>query len=176
MAEPFLSEIRVLGFNWAPVNWAKCDGQVMPIAQNQALYSLLGTNFGGDGRTNFNLPDMRGRTPVNFGTTGWSEPYKLGESGGIEYVNLSLDEMAYHTHPVKGTTSDATKKAFAGSVFATSTSRNQNTEMYSPASSLQSLNAASVSTSGAGGSHSNIQPFLVVNYCIAIKGLFPSRN
>ncbi len=177
MAEPFLSEIRMFGFNWAPSGWAKCDGQSLTINDNQALFSLLGTQYGGDGRVDFNLPDMRGRAPVSFGVSPTDGiHYAQGSFGGQEYVHLSVNQMAQHTHAVRATNNEANSKSFDKAIFATSVSRGLPTEAYTPGAALTSLNPSSVSTNGGNGSHYNVQPSLVISYCIAITGLFPSRN
>ena len=173
MAEPFLSEIRMFGFGWPPRGWAQCDGQILPINQNQSLYSLLGTTYGGDGRTTFALPDMRSRTPA-----GDDAQLPQGAKPGVEHVTLTAAEMPAHSHTVKATTSNATTKQFTGSMLATAVDKTQNTptNMYAPAASLVALAPASVSTAGAGMSHDNNQPSITVNFCIALQGLFPSRN
>ena len=172
MAEPFLSEMRMFGFSWAPRGWATCDGQSMPINQHQSLFSLLGTSFGGDGRTSFNLPDMRSRVPVH--------DKNVGAKGGFESVTLSADEMAGHSHTMNATTSNGNVKAFAGNIaaagFDTRESKQQPVNMYGPATNLVSLNAESVTLNGSGLSHDNMQPSTVVNFCIALSGLFPSRS
>ncbi|MFT5083445.1 MAG: microcystin-dependent protein [Lentisphaeria bacterium] len=177
MAEPFLSEIRMFGFAWTPRGWAACNGQVIPISDNQALYALLGTTYGGDGRTNFSLPDMRSRTPVSMGDNQ-GEHFNQGDHGGIENVTLSLDDMGQHTHEVRGSTSQADGKQFTNAFFADGydVTTSQPTDMYGPAANLQNLHPNSVSASGGGGQHYNIQPSLAVNFCIAITGQFPSRN
>ena len=176
MADPFISEIRIFGFGWPPRGWAQCDGQLMPISQNSALYSLIGTTYGGDGRVNFALPDMRGRIPVSFGSS--NNDTRLGEQGGIEFATLSEAEMPGHSHQVRGTTSDANTKFFTSSVFASAIDKktSQATNVYGPATDLVALNAESVTYNGGGGSHNNIQPSEVVNFCIALEGAFPSRN
>jgi len=177
MAEPFISEIRMFGFGWAPRSWANCDGQILPISQNQSLYSLLGTAFGGDGRTTFGLPDMRGRAPMHG--MGGGE-VKMGTRGGVESVTLTKEQMAAHTHEMKATTSNGDVKEFAGNIaaagFDNRPAKQLSVNMYGPATNLVSLNAQSVSTNGSGLSHDNMQPSTVVNFCIALLGVFPSRS
>jgi len=172
MAEPFISEMRMFGFGWAPRGWASCDGQSLPISQNQSLYALIGTHFGGDGRVSFNLPDMRSRVPVHN--------QNPGARGGVESVSLSADEMAGHTHTMYATTSNGNDKAFAGNIaaagFDTRETKQQPVNMYGPASNLVGLNAESVTINGSGLFHDNMQPSTVVNFCIALSGLFPSRS
>jgi len=174
MAEPFLSEMRMFGFGWAPRGWATCDGQILPINQNQSLFSLLGTTFGGDGRTSFALPDMRSRVPVH------GHGNHFGAQGGVESVSLTPGEMAAHTHAMNATTSNGNSKDFAGNIaaagFDSRTGKEQPVNMYGPATNLISLNAESVTLNGSGLSHENMQPSTVVNFCIALSGLFPSRN
>lgn len=172
MADPFISEIRMFGFGWAPRGWANCDGQILPISQNQSLYALLGSSFGGDGRTTFGLPDMRGRVPV-FDSN-------IGAQGGVESVPLSTEQMAGHTHTMNATTSNGDTKSFAGNIaaagFDNRQSKQQPVNMYGPAMNLVSLNPESVTLNGSGLSHDNMQPSTVVNFCISLLGTFPSRN
>jgi microcystin-dependent protein len=167
MAEPFLSEIRIMSFDFAPKGWALCNGQLLPINQNQALFSLLGTTFGGDGRVNFALPDHRGRTPIHVGSG-----HTLGERGGEEAHTHSIAEMPTHTHPLVGTSSTGTLIIAAGNLLGTSPS-----QMYqAPASNLTSMDPASISTVGGSQAHLNMQPFLTLSFCIALQGIFPSPN
>ena len=168
MSEPFLAEIRIVGFNFAPRGWAFCDGQILPINQNQSLYSLLGTTYGGDGRTSFALPDMRGRTPIHVGNG-----HREGQKSGEESHNLSVAEMPNHTHQFKVATADATLQRADNannSVLAKA-----NVDMYRSGGST-SLNSATISSTGLGNAHNNMQPSIAVNFCIALRGLFPSRN
>lgn len=167
MSEPFLAEIRIVGFNFAPRGWAFCDGQILPINQNQSLYSLLGTTYGGDGRTSFALPDIRGRAPVHVGN-GFSEGHKTGE----ETHTLSTAEIPQHSHQVNGT-SNAVTAADPNSNRLPGTS---NSKPYTSASGGGSMGSSTVSHVGGGQAHNNMQPFLAMNYCIALQGLFPSRN
>ncbi|NOX43738.1 MAG: phage tail protein [Gammaproteobacteria bacterium] len=177
MAEPFVSEMRMFGFGWAPRGWAQCDGQSLPISQNQTLYSLLGTSFGGDGRTSFNLPDMRSRVPVH---SHGSANIPLGTAGGTQSVTLTSEQLATHTHTMKATTSNGNAMTFTGNIIAAGFDNRPDkqlpVDMYGPAANLVSLNTQSVSSNGSGMSHDNMQPSTVVNFCIALSGLFPSRN
>ena len=165
MSEPFLGEIRIVGFNFAPRGWALCDGQILPINQNQALYSLLGTTYGGDGRTSFALPDLRGRAPMHF-----SSGHLLGQRAGEENHTLSAAEMPQHTHEVNASSGNATSASPQGNVFAAA--ERPIYREYDPGAG-QTIGGAS-----AGGSqaHGNMQPYLTVNFVIALQGLFPSRN
>jgi microcystin-dependent protein len=176
MSEPFLGQIMIVGFNFAPRGWATCDGQLLPINQNQSLYSLLGTTYGGDGRTNFALPDLRSRTPVHKGD--WID---LGQKGGMETVTLTINELAAHTHGVKGTTADGDKgKADPDGTrsFATVVPDAEDTNdlTYAAAGNLVSMAAGLVPNAGGSQAHNNMQPFLTLNYVIALQGLFPSRD
>lgn len=168
MSEPFLAEIRMVGFNFAPRGWAFCDGQIMPINQNQSLYTLLGTTYGGDGRTSFALPDLRGRTPIHVG-----EGYSEGNKGGEETHTLSISEIPQHKHTVNASHDNATSISPSGRSLA---GARENT--YSAYDAVNAVAMANGFLSNTGGSHAhqNMQPYTTVNFCIAIQGLFPSRN
>jgi len=169
MAEPFLSEIRIMSFSFAPKGWALCNGQLLPINQNQALFSLLGTTFGGDGRVNFALPDVRGRTPIHVGSG-----HTLGERGGEQAHTLSISEIPTHTHTVNATTIPATTNTPGPTVLtAQSTSAN----LYaSAAQNLVPMSPQMVANVGGSQAHLNMEPFLTLNFCIALQGIFPSPN
>jgi microcystin-dependent protein len=170
MSEPFLAEIRMVGFNFAPRGWAFCDGQILPIDQNQSLYSLLGTSYGGDGRTSFALPDLRGRVPIHVGSNGQGT-HTLGQKSGEENHALSQNEMPQHDHTAQASSDDATQTLTVGNVLARST-----TPIYAPPQNLTPMNERSVSHVGGGQGHENMQPYLALNFCIALQGLYPSRN
>lgn len=185
MSDPFLGEIKMLSFSWAPKGWAFCDGTIMQINQNQALFVLLGNSFGGDAKTTFALPDMRGRTPVCITTTATSPAYSRGNSGGLEAVTLTANEVPPHTHTVNayipnGSIALPTGNAIASLVTASTTPTTTNFSSYLPASTWTSdaqLNAASVTISGGNQPHNNMQPFTVLNFCICTSGgSFPMRN
>jgi microcystin-dependent protein len=165
MAEPFLSEIRLMSFVFAPKGWALCNGQLLPINQNQALFSLLGTTFGGDGRVNFGLPDLRGRTPIHVGSG-----HTLGERGGEQAHTLSIAELPAHTHVLQASTDNANSNDPTGRVLASATA------VYHSPTSLTSLSPTSVTNIGGSQAHLNMQPFLTLSYCIALQGIFPSPN
>jgi microcystin-dependent protein len=168
MAEPFLSEIRIFSFGFAPKGWALCNGQLLPINQNQALFSLLGTTFGGDGRVNFGLPNLQGNTPIHVGGG-----HVLGERAGEQAHTLSIAETPTHVHVGQATNINATTAIPSSSVLlATSV----NYEAYRPASNLVPLNPATVSNVGGSQAHLNMQPFLTLNFSIALQGIFPSPN
>lgn len=181
MADPFTSEIRPFAFNFAPKDWALCNGQVIQISQNGALFALIGTQFGGDGRSTFNLPDLRGRTPIGEGALR-SEPGRLfqaGEQYGVENVTLSIAEMAGHSHGVQATTTEAINNpTFTDRVFSNSKDAFNGPEpfMYSSSENLTRLAQDVVSSAGGSQPHTNIQPLLALNFCMALDGIFPSRN
>jgi microcystin-dependent protein len=165
MAEPFLSEIRIMSFDFAPKGWAMCNGQLLPINQNQALFSLLGTTFGGDGRVNFALPDSRGRTPIHVGSG-----HTLGERGGEQAHTLSIAELPEHVHVLNGSSQNANSFSVVNDLNATVSG------LYGPVQNLTTLNPQSVTNVGGSQAHLNMQPFLTLNFCIALQGIFPSPN
>jgi microcystin-dependent protein len=167
MAEPFLSEIRIMSFVYAPRSWALCNGQLLPINQNQALFSLLGTTYGGNGQTNFALPDLRGRTPIHMG-----QGHTLGEQGGEQAHTLSISELPTHAHFANGTNNTGTTNTVSGNVLANV----QPNELYTGASNLVALNTATITNVGGSQAHLNMQPFLTLSFCIALQGIFPSQN
>lgn len=166
MAEPFLSEIRIVSFNFPPKGWALCNGQLLPINQNPALFSLLGTTFGGDGQYNFALPDLRGRVPIHVGAA-----HSLGERGGETAHTLRLDELPEHQHILLGTRANGTTNTPGGAVPARSLNNH-----YGPPINLVSLAPISVTSTGGSQAHLNMQPFLALNFVIALQGIFPSPN
>jgi len=168
MSEPFLAEIRIVGFTFAPRGWALCDGQILPINQHQSLYSLMGTTFGGDGRTTFGIPEMRGRTSMSPGAG-----FTWGQKGGQENHTLIQGETPTHTHSVTASNSPGDSNVISDKLFATTGSA-----LYGPgtAADLTPLANTIVNDTGADQQHNNMCPYLVVNFCIAMQGLFPSRN
>lgn len=168
MAEPFLSEIRIMSFVFAPKGWALCNGQLLPINQNQGLFSLLGTTFGGDGRVNFALPDLRARVPVHVGGG-----HTLGEKGGEQAHTLTISELPEHVHAVNAANVVATTAAPSSGVLpAQSTGAN----LYGTASNLQAMSPSAIAAVGGSQAHLNMQPFLTLSFCIALQGIFPSPN
>jgi microcystin-dependent protein len=163
MAEPFLSEIRMMSFVFAPKGWALCNGQLLPINQNQALFALLGTTFGGDGRVNFALPDLRGRTPIHVGNG-----HTLGERAGEQAHTLTIAELPTHVHVAQGSTANANVPAPVNNVLA------QASNVYAAPTNLTSLSPSSVANVGGSQAHLNMQPFLTISFCIALQGIFPS--
>jgi microcystin-dependent protein len=172
MSEPFVGEIRMFGFGFVPQGWAQCNGQLLPIAQNAALFSLLGTTYGGDGRTTFALPDMRSRVPVCQGQGPGLSSYAEGQAGGVETVTLAATQMPGHAHPVKASGGAADANQPGGRTLARSAGHIYATE--SGASTVMS--ADMLGDTGGGQPHDNIQPYLTVNFCIALFGIFPSRS
>ncbi len=165
MAEPFLSEIRMMSFVFAPQGWALCNGQLLPINQNQALFSLLGTTFGGDGRVNFGLPDLRGRVPIHVGSG-----HTLGERAGEQAHTLSIAELPTHTHVARATETVATLDVPSGNLLAQTVSTNA----YGAPTSPVAMGSSSVANAGGNQAHLNMQPFLTISFCIALQGIFPS--
>jgi microcystin-dependent protein len=165
MAEPFLAEVRIMSFVFAPKGWALCNGQLLPINQNQALFSLLGTTFGGDGEVNFALPDLRTRTPIHVGSG-----HTLGERGGAQAHTLAIAELPQHTHRVNGTSATATLDLPTNNLLATTVSTN----VYGGPTSLVAMHPGMVTNSGGSQAHLNMQPFLTLNFSIALQGIFPS--
>jgi len=168
MAEPFLSEIRIMSFGYAPRGWAMCNGQFLPINQNQALFSLLGTTFGGNGQTTFALPDLRGRAPIHVGNG-----HILGERAGEEFHTLVVSELPTHIHAMQASSTAGDGPAPGGQLLAPGNS----TQIYGPSSAnLTSLQPSTIGNTGGSQAHENRQPFLVLNFIIALQGVFPSRN
>ena len=163
MAEPFLSEIRIMSFEFAPKGWALCNGQLLPINQNQALFSLLGTTFGGDGRVNFALPDLRARTPIHVGSG-----HSLCERGGEQSHTLSISEIPAHSHVVNASTQNGDTQFALNAVLAAASN------LYTAPANLTSINSSSITNIGGSQAHLNMQPYLVLNFCIALQGIFPS--
>jgi microcystin-dependent protein len=165
MAEPFLSEIRIMSFVFPPKGWALCNGQLLPINQNQALFSLLGTTYGGDGRVNFGLPNLQGRIPMHMGGG-----HTLGERAGEQAHTLSIAELPTHTHTAVAQAAAADTPSPKSDVFASANN------VYGPAANLTSLLPTTVTNVGGSQAHLNMQPFLTLSFCIALQGIFPSQN
>lgn len=172
MSEPFLAEIRIVGFNFAPRGWAFCDGQVLPINQNQALFSLLGTMYGGDGRTTFALPDLRGRVPMHLGSSNGGGAIQQGQKSGQESITLATAEMPQHNHVMQASSSDGNSTNVGNALLAR---ENGGIYLASAASPVQ-IQAGMIANAGGSQAHENMQPYLALNFCIALQGLFPSRN
>ncbi|GAA3653789.1 tail fiber protein [Nocardioides ginsengisoli] len=166
MSEPFLSEIRLMSFNFPPKGWALCNGQLLPINQNQALFSLLGTTYGGNGQTNFALPDLRGRVPIHFGNG-----YTLGQTGGAESVTINASTMPAHTHQVKVSTA-----ATGGTVAPANNYLGGANNAYRSSGATTTLLPETVGPVGGSQPHENRQPYLTISFCIALQGIFPSQT
>lgn len=177
MSEPFLGEIKMVGFNFPPRGWATCEGQLLPISQNSALFSLLGTTFGGDGRTTFGLPDMRGRFPIGVGNGPGLDSKTWGERAGQEDVTLNTNQIPNHTHSggtVQTTTAVGNQTSPDGNFLATANDGESN---YSDAEATGNLGGnTAIGLTGGGQSHNNMPPFLSIYFVIALQGIFPSRN
>lgn len=167
MAEPFLGELRMASFGFAPKGWALCDGQLLPINQNQGLFSLFGTTYGGDGRVNFGLPDLRGRVPLHVGGV-----HALGERSGAQGHTLSVAELPQHVHTLNATSDAADSPVPSTGAQLASVGE----KLYTSATDLVALKADSISTIGGSQAHLNMQPFLVLNFIVALQGIFPSAT
>jgi microcystin-dependent protein len=173
MADPFVAEIRIFPFNFAPRGWAFCNGQLLPISQNTALFSLLGTTYGGDGKSNFALPDLQGNAPMHPGQGPGLSLHDLGETGGSETVTLLESEIPAHAHGFMASNSDSTSQTpnqnlMAGSVGGLS--------MYADPGAIVQLNDNVLTLAGSDLPHNNLQPYLTLNFCIALQGVFPPRS
>lgn len=171
MADPFLSQVSIVSFGFAPRGWALCNGQLLPINQNQALFSLLGTTFGGDGRVNFALPDLRGRSPVHVGAG-----VSLGERGGEQAHTLTSAEMPTHTHSLQASNDVSSSTSAAGNVPGRKPRFGKDIFVPAATGNTVALRGDSVSSVGGGQPHENMQPYLTVNFVIALQGIFPSQN
>jgi len=175
MADPFVAEIRIFPFNFAPKGWAWCDGQLLPLSQNTALFSLLGTTYGGDGKSNFALPDLQGRAPMHPGQGPGLSLHDLGETGGSETVTLLESEIPAHSHTMKATVEDGTQgtltpgitlaSSVGGKLYQTTTNSN-----------LKPMNPSAIAPAGGDQPHNNMQPYLTFYFCIALQGVFPPRT
>lgn len=172
MSEPFIGEIRPFGFNYAPRGWAQCNGQLLPIAQYSALFSILGTIYGGDGRTTFALPNLQSLVPMGSGRGPGLTDRTLGQRGGAETVTLTVQQLPSHTHPANCNAGNGNQLAPAGNFWAQDAGGSKE---YGDAGAAQ-MAAGAVGNAGDNQSHTNLQPYQVVNYCIALEGIFPSRS
>jgi microcystin-dependent protein len=171
MAEPFIGQITMFAGNFAPRGYAFCDGQLLDISQHTALFSLLGTYYGGDGRTTFGLPDLRGRVPIHMGSGPGLTPRHLGSKGGTETETVTVNQMPSHSHPLQASQNSASERRPAGKVFAQS----PGIEMYSHMGTLSNMNTSAVGNTGGSQAHTNVMPFQCINFIIALVGVFPSR-
>jgi microcystin-dependent protein len=171
MADPFIGEIRMFGFNFAPSGWAFCNGQILPISGNEALFTLLGTTYGGNGVTNFGLPNLQSRIPLHQGQRSGGPFQTLGQMDGVEQVSLSLGELAVHSHPLRTTSTAGNSQTPAAHYVAP-----DGAGRIAPYSSTRNTQMASPLPVGGNQPHDNMPPYLVVNFCIALNGIFPSRS
>lgn len=171
MSSPFVGEIRMFGGNFAPAGWALCDGQLLPISENDTLFTLIGTTYGGDGQTTFALPDLQGRLPVHQGTGAGLSTRVIGEKSGVENVTLTTNQIPSHTHSALGQSATGNQPSPAGNVWAAS-SLNQ----FSSSAANVTMNAASIGNSGGNQPHDNFMPYLCVNFIISLFGIFPTQN
>jgi microcystin-dependent protein len=167
MADPYLGEIRLFGTTYAPNGWAFCEGQILPIAQNQALFALLGTTYGGNGTSTFALPDLRGRVPIHFNGI-----FPLGNAQGEQSHTLTVTELPQHNHQVSGSSNNDDSTSPQSNTWGT---QSQKTPFLPPANLVQ-MNTAALTNAGGNQAHANMQPYQALNYCIALVGIFPSRN
>lgn len=176
MSSPFVAEIRIFGFNFAPRGWAFCDGQILPLSQNTALFSLLGTTYGGDGKSNFALPNLQGSAPMQQGQGSGLSQRDLGQIGGEQTVTLLNSEIPNHTHTVISTASPATQNNANGGVWAKATIARQPQTAYSDHfSPTVPMSPQALSITGNSSPHNNMPPYLTLNFCIALQGVFPAR-
>jgi microcystin-dependent protein len=166
MSDPYLGEIRIFAGSYAPVDWAMCGGQLLPVAENDALFSLIGTTYGGDGQTTFALPDLRGRLPIHQGGS-----YVLGEPGGAETVTLTAQQLAGHTHPLMASTALASQETPGGNVTGQT-----EIALYGSESPFGPMNGQALTAAGGSQPHDNVQPFLCLNFIICTKGIFPTQG
>jgi microcystin-dependent protein len=174
MADPFIAEIRIFPFNFAPTGWAFCDGQILPLSQNTALFSLLGTTYGGDGKSTFALPDLQGSAPMHPGQGPGLSLHDLGETGGSETVTLLESEIPAHTHAMRAHDLDLGELNTPSA--ARSLAQSANATAYTAAASLVAMSAQALTPAGGSQPHNNMMPYLTLNFCIALQGVFPPRS
>ena len=172
MSEPFIAEIRIFAGNFAPRGWAFCDGQLLPIAQNTALFSLIGTVYGGDGRSTMGLPNLQGRAPLHAGRGPGLTSRRLGQRGGAETVTLTEAQMPNHNHQMMASPSPGEQPGPTGAALA----RTVGSSAYAPAKNLVPFDQATMPSTGGGQAHDNMQPYLAMYFIIALTGLYPSRS
>ncbi len=171
MAQPYVGELRIFAGNFAPAGWMFCSGQILPISENETLFNLIGTTYGGDGQSTFGLPDLRGRLPIHQGTGGGST-YTIAETGGAEEVTLSINQIPAHSHPMLGASGNGSQANPKNNVLASSTL----VKLYSGEAADTAMAATSITSTGGNQPHTNFQPYLCLNYIISLFGIFPSQN
>ncbi|MGZ5431566.1 MAG: phage tail protein [Thermoanaerobaculia bacterium] len=174
MADPFVAEIRIFPFNFAPKGWAWCDGQLMPLSQNTALFSLLGTTYGGDGKSNFALPDLQGRAPMHPGQGPGLSLHDLGETGGSETVTLLESEIPAHSHAMRD--HDIDLGELNAPAANRSLAKSANSTIYTTAANLVTMSPNALTPAGGDQPHNNLQPYLTFYFCIALQGVYPPRT
>ena len=174
MSDQFVGEIRIFPFNFAPKGWAFCDGQLMPISQNTALFSLLGTQYGGDGKSTFALPNLQGNVPLHFGQGPGLTPYNVGDSGGASAIALLTSEMPAHNHSTACNSALGTKPKPNGNYWASDAAGILT--QYAPSGDGSQMNPQAIGVAGSSLPHNNMQPFLTLNFCIALQGIYPPRS
>lgn len=173
MSNPYVGEIRMFGGNFAPAGWALCQGQLMPISENDTLFNLIGTTYGGDGQETFGLPDLQGRIPVHMGQgPGISQNYTIGEKAGVETVTLTTNQLPIHTHALLASSDPGNAAGPASNVLANPL----NTEPYFPSTGSVQLNTQSLTSAGGNQPHDNMMPFLCITFIISLFGIYPTQN
>lgn len=172
MAQPYVGELRIFAGNFAPAGWMFCEGQLIPISENETLFNLIGTTYGGDGQSTFALPDLRGRLAIHQGTGSSGTNYTLAETGGAEEVTLSINQIPAHSHPLLGASGNGTQANPKNNVLASSTL----VKLYSGEAADTAMSATSITSIGSSQPHTNFQPYLCLNYIISLFGIFPSQN
>lgn len=171
MSDPFIGEIRLVGFNFAPAGWALCDGQLLSIAENDALFTLIGTTYGGDGENTFALPDFRSRIPIHQGTGSSGTTYTIGENAGTETVTLTVNQIPAHAHPAQAQSGAGNQAGPGGNIWASS-----NLNQYNSSAADSDMNAQAITSTGGSQPHDNMMPFLTINFVISLFGIYPSQN
>ena len=172
MAQPYVGEIRMFAGNFPPVGWMMCDGQLLPISENETLFQLIGTTYGGDGESTFQLPNLQSRVPVHMGSGADGQSYILAETAGVESVTLSVQQIPNHTHPMVGNTGNGTQGNPANNVLASSTI----VKLYALETADSPMAATHVQQVGGNQPHDNLQPYLAINFIISLFGIFPSPS
>ncbi len=176
MGSPFVGEIRMFAGNFAPANWAFCDGSLLSISNFDVLFNLIGTTYGGDGQNTFRLPDLRSRTPIHFGPDGAGDTYVQGQSGGVENVTLTAAQVGAHTHTLNAVNTGSSAASPAGALPGLSSSAQQGTLQYGVPPGTTNLTPSSIGLNTGGQPHTNVQPYLAITFIIALFGIFPSQN
>lgn len=176
MADPFIGEIRIFALNFAPRDWAFCNGGLLPIAQNTALFAIIGTTYGGDGRSTLGLPNLQGRAPMHAGTGPGLTHRSLGQTGGVETVTLTEAQMANHAHVLAGDEGETDEEGTTNPAGNRTGKFDASDVLYQPAANLTPMASGALVPTGGGGPHTNLQPYLSLNFCISLGGTFPFRS